>query len=104
MPTLKYENTPPTSDEFGRALAEVMGRTNPVDDLLELSDELREFEQRYQLPSQKFYADYRAGMLNDELQHNVEWAATYELFLKTKVKLEAALMRAAVQAESLEPA
>jgi len=38
----------------------------------------------------------KAG-LDDELQHCVEWAAVYQLFLQTQQVLEAALMRAAVQ-------
>lgn len=41
-------------------------------------------------------------MLDDDLQHSTEWAATYDLFLKTKRTLESTLMRAAVQPQLSE--
>lgn len=104
MPNLTYENELPPSDEFQKALAEAMANTNPVDYLLELANDLWEFEQKYQLPSAEFYEKYQTGSLNDELQHCTEWVVTYDFFVKTKRKLEAALMRAAVQPELLEPA
>lgn len=104
MPKLVYERELPDSEEFRRTLAEAEGRANPVDDLLELSDDLRAFERRFQMPSPEFYERYQAGSLDDELQHLVEWAATYDLFLNTKRKLEAALMRAAVEPEMSLPA
>ena len=104
MPKLTYENELPPSDEFQKALAEAMANTNPVDDLLQLANDLWEFEQKYQMPSADFYEQYQTGSLEDELQHCIEWVATYDFFMKTKRKLEAALMRAAVQPELLEPA
>lgn len=101
MPTLTYKKELPPAEEFQKVLAEAMANTNPVDDLLELANNLWEFEQQYQIPSADFYNRYQAGSLDDELQHCVEWAATYDFFIKTKRKLEAALIRAAVQPESL---
>jgi hypothetical protein len=103
MPKLTYEKKLPPSGEFQKRLAEVMVNTNPVDDLLELGNDLWEFERQYQMPSEDFYEKYQAGALDDELQHCVEWAITYDLFVKTRRKLEAALMRAAVQLEIPEP-
>lgn len=96
MPKLTYENGLPSVDEFQEALAEARANTNPVDDLLELANDLWEFEQEYQMPSADFYEKYQTGLLNDELQHCTEWAVTYDFFLKTKRKLEAALMRTAI--------
>jgi hypothetical protein len=81
-----------------------MSATNPVDDLLELANDLWEFEQKYRMSSVEFYEKYQAGSLDDELQHCLEWVATYDFFVKTKRKLEAALMRAAIQPELPEPA
>jgi hypothetical protein len=104
MPKLDYKDKLPPSDEFQMALVEAMANTNPVDDLLELSNDLREFENQYQLSSVEFYQKYQAGSLEGELQHCLEWAITYDLFVKTKRKLEAALMRAAVQPGIPEPA
>lgn len=103
MSKLTYKDKLPPADEFQKALTEAMATTNPVDDLLELANELWEFEQKYHISSADFYEKYEAGSLDDELQHCTEWAATYDFFMKTKRKLEAALMRAAVQPELLEP-
>lgn len=104
MPKLIYENELLPADEFRKALAEAMANTNPVDDLLELANDLWEFEQKYQMSSTGFYEKYQAGSLDDALQHCIEWVATYDFFMKTKRKLEAALIRSAVQPELLEPA
>jgi hypothetical protein len=103
MPKLTYENQLPSSDEFQKALAQAMAETNPVDDLLGLASDLWEFEQKYQMSSADFYEKYQTGSLDDELQHCIEWVATYDFFVKTKRKLEAALMRAAIQPDLLEP-
>ena len=103
MPRLTFKDKLPSPDEFKKALAQAMANTNPVDDLLELANQLWDFEQKYQMSSVDFYEKYEAGLLDDELQHCIEWVATYDFFIKTKRKLEAALMRAAVQPELLEP-
>jgi hypothetical protein len=97
MTELTFENNLPDSKEFRQALAQAMAMTNPIDDLLMLADRLREYEQKYKMVSAKFYAQYQAGTLDEELQHCLEWAALYDLFLKTKRTLEATLMRAALQ-------
>ncbi len=102
MPKLIFKNQLPSTEEFQKLLAQAMAETNPVDDLLELSHTLREYEQKYQLSSVDFYEKYQAGALDDELQHCVEWAVTYEFFLKTKRQLEMALMRVAVQPQFVE--
>ena len=85
-------------------MAEAIANTNPVDDLIELANRLWQFEEQYHLSSTDFYSAYQAGTLDDELQHGVEWAATYKAFPQTKRKLESALMRAVVQPEMLEQA
>jgi hypothetical protein len=97
MPELIYKNRLPTPEEFEHDLGEAMAAANPVDDLLMLAERLRQFENKYNMKSDEFYQRYQAGVLNDELQHCVSWAATYNLFSKTKRLLEATLMRAAVQ-------
>ena len=103
MPKLTYDNELPAPDEFQKALAQAMTNANPVDDLLELANDLWEFEQKHQMSSTDFYEQYQAGLLNGELQHCIEWVATYEFFMKTKRKLEMALMRAAIQPELPAP-
>ena len=104
MPSITYQGKLPPPDEFRESLAEAMANANPVDDLLELANGLWQFEGQYKLSSADFYSAYQAGTLDDELQHCIQWAATYETFVKTKRKLESALMRAVVQPETLEQA
>lgn len=99
MSELIFKDKLSSSEEFRRMLVEAMSATNPVDDLLELAGQLHAYEQKYQMSSASFYQRYQTGMLDDELQHCVEWAATYDLFMKTKRIVEATIMRAAIQPE-----
>lgn len=99
MTELTFKNNLPSSDEFRQALAQAMAMTNPVDDLLELSERLREYEHKYHMSSDDFYQRYQAGTLDEELQHCIDWAALYDMFLKTRRVLEATLMRAAMLPE-----
>lgn len=101
MTTLTFNSLPP-SGEFRKALAQALATANPVDDLLALSHRLFEYEQEHRMPSADFYQQYQAGTLDDDLQHCVDWAAVYDLFVKTKRIVEATLMRAAIQTEVSE--
>ena len=98
MATLSYtqETMPKSSEEFQRDLAEAMAASNPIDDLLELAADLRCFEEKYAMPSEEFYRKYKAGILNEELQHCMEWASFYRMYSKTRRAIENALVRAAV--------
>lgn len=102
MPELLFNANLPSSEEFRQALAQAMATANPIDDLLELADRLHEYEQKYHMASADFYPRYQAGTLAEPLQHCVEWAAVYDLFVKTKRMVEATLMRAALQPELSE--
>ena len=64
MPKLSYKNELPSSDEFQKALTQAMANSNPVDDLLELANDLREFEQKHRMSSADFYKKYQAGSLD----------------------------------------
>ena len=99
MPILIYEGAQPSPEQFQADLEQALAITNPIDDLLALAAELHKFEQKYQMSSADFYQQYQAGLLNDELQHCLTWAAIYKMLIKTKRRLENALMRAAVQSE-----
>jgi hypothetical protein len=92
----------PSQAAFHQTLAEAMAAANPVDDLLILAERLHEYEQQNGISSASFHSHYEAGTLDDRLQHDTEWAATYDLFLKTKRALESTLMRVAVQPELSE--
>jgi len=98
MPKLTFKNGLPPSDEFRRMLAETIAESNPLDDLLELAEELGVCERKYGMSTEEFHAKYQTGQLGDEL-HWMEWAGTYELFMENKRRLESALMRASVQPE-----
>jgi hypothetical protein len=102
--SITYQGELPPPDEFQKQLTEAMTNANPVDDLIALANRLWQFEERHQRTSSDFYSAYQTGSLDDELQHNIEWAATCEAFLTIKRKLESVLMRAVIQPEMLEPA
>lgn len=70
--------------EFETLLGETMATANPIEDLLSLADELHLYEQQHGMSSSAFFAAYDA------------WAATYDMFLRLKQKLEATLMRSAL--------
>lgn len=97
MPKLTFHHPLPTDEEFHQLLRQAAHQTSPLEDLLDLAYELYQYEQQYQLSSSQFYQQYQAGLLADELQHCVEWAAAYTAFLETKRLLEVTLMRAALQ-------
>jgi hypothetical protein len=85
----------PTPEEFRRMLKEAVAKSNPVDELIELSHELYELEQRYGMSSAEFYEKYQRGELGDD-EDIMHWATVYESFLMLKQSLEAALIREAV--------
>lgn len=97
MPKLVYKGTLPTPEELRHDVAEAMANANPIDDLLDLANDLRQYELKYGLTSEEFYQGYQAGALSDELQHCIRWAAIYRMFVKTKRQLENTLMRTALQ-------
>lgn len=80
MPKLTYQSALPSPDEFQKELAQAIENTNPIDDLLELANQLWEYEQKYQMSSADFYKEYQAGLLDDELQHCLEWVTIYDFF------------------------
>ena len=104
MPRLTFKGELPPPDEFHRMLVDAMRDANPIDDLLELSDELREYERAYGMSSAQFYQQYQAGTLDVDAEPYFDWADIYELFLETKHRLELALMRAAIRSELAEAA
>jgi hypothetical protein len=101
MPKLIYKGTLPTTEEFKRDIADAIMNANPLDDLLELANDLHQYELQYGLTSEEFYQGYQAGMLNDELQHCMRWASIYRMFVKTKRQLENALMRTAIRVDDV---
>jgi hypothetical protein len=99
MPKLTFKNGLPPPEEFREALSRAISEANPLDDLLMLSHDLSAYEEKYGMPSEEFYAKYQAGVLDDELQHCMEWVSAYKLFMKIRHRLESALIRTALYPE-----
>lgn len=91
----------PTPDEFRQLLLEAMLAGNPVDALLELADEIREYEKQYGLDSEVFYEKYQRGEMGDD-REIMHWAMLYSSFVEHKSRIEATLMREAVQRRETE--
>jgi len=98
------EENKPTPEELRQMLNQAMSESNPVDDLLQVAAELREYEQRYGMSSTEFLKRFHLGELDDELQHCIGWASAYDVFLKLKTRVETALMREAVWHQEEETA
>ncbi len=100
--TFTQENLP-TPEEFRRLLLEAWLSSNPVDELLELAERLREYEQRYGMSSPDFYERYQRGEMGDE-REIMRWAMLYGAFIEHRSRVEAALMREAILHTETVPA
>ena len=96
MPKLSFtsENMQ-TPEEFQHMLAEAMAESNPVDELLELAQDLREYERKYEMKSSEFFERFQRGELGDDMDW-IDWAGTYQLFQRLKRRMELALMQTAI--------
>ena len=92
--TFTQENMP-TPQEFGRMLSEAIDKSNPVDELIELSRALYELEREFGMKSADFYEKYKRGEMGDS-EKAMHWAMLYHSFLERKRRVEAALVREAV--------
>jgi len=97
MPVLEFTaDNLPTPEEFQQMLTRAMLESNPLDELLELAVELRQFEEQYCMSSAEFFAQYQRGEMGDD-RDAMQWAMSYRTFLELKTLVEKALMREAVQ-------
>ncbi|MBI4770863.1 MAG: hypothetical protein HY784_10760 [Chloroflexi bacterium] len=104
MTTLSYtQDNLPTPQEFQRQLAEAVARSNPLDELLELSAELRDLERAHRMTSPEFFGKYQRGEMGDD-EDVIEWAGLYETFLELRRRLELVLMQQAIWSAPLMPA
>ena len=101
MPQITYQGKPPSSEQFQKDLQDAHAQANPVDDLIDLWQELQNFEQKYELTSEEFYRKYQAGQQGDD-EYCMLWAALYEMFNSSKRLIEKALMRAALVPEMVD--
>ncbi len=61
--------------------------TSAIDALNALFKSLAAFEQKYQMSSDEFYADYLAGKFEDTKDF-VEWSGDYQHYIELKRELE----------------
>ncbi len=90
------ENMPASSEEFRALLDEAIAKSNPIDDLLELVEDMAAFEKKYQMPSSEFYQKFQAGQMGDDFEF-FEWSAVYRMYTGTRRAIELALMRDSVR-------
>ena len=65
-----------TLEEFQLLLLEAWLSSNPLDELLELVEQLREYEQRHRVSSSDFHERYQRGQMGDE-REIMRWAVSY---------------------------
>jgi hypothetical protein len=84
MTTLRFaQENWPVPEEFQQMLKDALEKSNPVDDLLELAEELRAYEQKYGMTSEEFFGRFQRGELGDAMDF-IDWAGAYNLFLDRK--------------------
>ena len=67
--------------------------TSPIEALTALIRSLVAYEQRYQMSSADFYAQYQRGAMGDTADM-IEWAGDYQHYLQLKEELEQKLVAA----------
>lgn len=96
MPRITIDNMkdwPP--ERFEAALREAIENTSPVDALIATTRRLKEYEQKYGMATEEFYARFMSGELGDA-QDFIGWAGMFEAFTRIKRRLEVTLMNMAV--------
>jgi hypothetical protein len=94
--TITKDNAP-TSEQFKEMLELMEARDSPLESLFRLMRELVAYEEKYDMPSDVFYARLMQGELDDELPY-IKWAGRYELYLEAREELENLLAKAVVMA------
>ena len=76
----------PTSEELRRILDEAPP-CSATEFLAELSEDLSIFEDKFNMSSDVFYAQFMRGEMGDDMPH-IRWAGRYELYLETKHEID----------------
>ncbi len=96
MPKLVLTNLKDMEPErFQQLWREAVESTSPVEDLVEVSRDLRDMELEYGMTSDEFAAKFNRGEMGDDTDF-IEWIGLYEMYRAAKKSIEIALMRAAV--------
>lgn len=87
MPMITIDSQSQLSvDGFLDSLKEAEQNYDPVDELLELKEELEQLEQKYRIPSTEFYRRYLAGEMGDSIEV-IGWAGTHRMFTQLKIAI-----------------
>ena len=78
-------------DEFQTLLEQMDHRTSAMDNILGLLREIVSFEEKYNLPSDVFYARFMRGEMGDDMPY-IKWAGRYELYLEAKQAIDNQLL------------
>ncbi len=84
----------PTSEELRRILDEAPP-CSATEFLAELSEDLSIFEDKFNMSSDVFYAQFMRGEMGDDMPH-IKWAGSYELYLETKREIDIEMAQTAV--------
>jgi hypothetical protein len=88
MPTIRLENAQDISpEEFQEILREAWEDSSPIDDLLELAQQLAFMENKYGMKSADFCEKYNKGGMGDDVDF-IWWASLYDLFTDLRSQIE----------------
>lgn len=73
------------SEEERQYLEKEVYKSSLVKQMEDLENKLKEFEEKYQIPSQQFYQQFQAGQLGDSNDF-FEWNTYYEMLKCSQVK------------------
>ncbi|MCT7948873.1 hypothetical protein NG798_03660 [Ancylothrix sp. C2] len=74
------------SDEERQYLEREVQKHSLAKQIEDLEHNLKKFEEKYQMSSQKFYQEFQAGQLGDSIDF-FEWNTYYEMLTSTQVKV-----------------
>lgn len=93
MPIIVMDSNSKLSvDDFLRSLEEAEKNYDPVDELIELKEELERLEHKYRISSAEFYGRYLAGEMGDSVEV-IGWAGTHRLYMQLKAAISDSLKR-----------
>lgn len=78
---------PKSGEELKQALNKALEETTPLDEFIQGVRDLAQWELRYSMTSESFYARFEAGELGDEIDL-IRWATAYEVYQESKAELE----------------
>ena len=73
--------------DFKTLLEQEEARSSTMDYIFRLMRELVAYEEKYDMPSDLFYARFMRGEMGDNLPF-VKWAGRYELYLEARAEIE----------------